>query len=104
MFKKITDKIKFLKSSSIYKRRVICPDKDWIFMIMSTFLFVIIFGFLGLWLFKIVSSGVFWKVDFQTEVREYKLNKKNLNDFFEYMDSKREKLDSGVLNIPNPFF
>lgn len=73
-------------------------------MVIFSLSFFVISGFFGFWIFNIISSGFFWKTDYQVDVKEYKLNKKRLDEFFKYIDEKQQRLDyPNVGTTTNPF-
>lgn len=103
MFKNLIKKIR--GSSDDYKRKTIFPDRDWSYMVLFMVLVVLVFGALGFLFFNKVSSGSFWQINSEIEVKEYKLNKNNLNNFYKYINEKQDRLDSSdsFIQIPNPF-
>jgi hypothetical protein len=105
--KDFLNKIKnFGRKQTVYKRRIIYPDYDWICMVICSIFRVLFLGAVGLWVFSFVSSGSLWKVDSLPDIKEYKLNKKNLDIFQKYTKEKNEKSDNLKVNpenIQNPF-
>lgn len=104
--KSLISSIKNINSKKVvYKRKVIVPDSDWLHMVVFSIIFIIASGIFGLWVFSIVSSGYFWKMESVPDVKEYKLNKNNLNIFYKYIQDKQEKFQSipDKDSVKNPF-
>ena len=90
----------------VYKRRTIIPDYDWLCMVLCSVILVLFLGAIGLWVFTFVSSGSLWRVEKLPEVKEYRLNKKDLDMFLQYTNDRSEKfnvLNNKTESTKNPF-